>query len=197
MKKIVLGTFLTLDGVMQAPGDPQEDTEGGFKQGGWQLPYFDDDSGRLMSENIAATDALLLGRKTYDIFAAYWPFAPEDDPFAKKLNSVPKYVASTTLDKVEWNNSTLIKGNVAEEVAKIKQQLGSGMISVTGSGKLAQTLIKHNLVDEYVLWIHPVVLGSGKRLFEDGILPTNLELVDTKTTGSGVVILTYQPDRKQ
>jgi len=197
MKKIVLGTFLTLDGVMQAPGDPQEDTEGGFKQGGWQLPYFDDDAGRIMSENIAATDALLLGRKTYDIFAAYWPFAPQDDPFAKKLNSVPKYVASTTLDKVEWNNSTLIKGNVAEEVAKIKQQPGSEMISVTGSGKLAQTVIKHNLVDEYVLWIHPVVLGSGKRLFEDGILPTNLELVDTKTTGSGVVILTYQPDRKQ
>ncbi len=193
MRKLVVGTFLTLDGVMQAPGDPQEDTEGGFEHGGWQIPYFDADAGRIMGEQIAATDALLLGRVTYQIFAAFWPSAPADDPMAKKLNSVPKYVVSTTLDKVEWNNSTLIKGNIAEEVARLKQQPGSGYLSVTGSGKLAQTLMQHNLVDEYGLWVHPIVLGSGKRLFAEGIVPANLKLVDTQTTGSGVVILTYQP----
>ena len=196
MRKLVVGTFLTLDGVYQAPGDPQEDTEGGFKYGGWQGPYFDADAGKIMDEQIAATDALLLGRKTYQIFAAYWPTAPADDPIAKKLNSAPKYVVSTTLNKAEWNNSKLIKGNVAEEVAKLKQQPGSGIISVTGSGKLAQTLMQHNLVDEYALWIHPLVLGSGKRLFPDGISLNNLKLVDTKTTGSGIVILTYKPERK-
>ncbi len=196
MKKLVVGTFLTLDGVMQAPGDPQEDTEGGFKHGGWQMPYFDADAGKIMGEQIAATDALLLGRVTYQIFAAFWPTAPEDDPIAKKLNSVPKYVVSTTLNKVEWNNSTLIKGNLAEEVAKLKQQPGSGTLSVTGSGKLAQTLMQQDLVDEYDLWVHPIVLGSGKRLFAGGIAPINLKLVGTKTTGSGIVILTYQPGKK-
>jgi dihydrofolate reductase len=198
MRKIVVSTFLTLDGVMQAPGDPQEDTEGGFKHGGWQLPYFDEESGQIMSESMAATEALLLGRKTYQIHAAYWPTAPADDPFAQKLNSVPKYVVSTTLDKVdEWNNSTLIKKNVPEEVAKLKQQSGSGIISVTGSGKLAQTLLKHNLIDEYILWINPIVLGSGKRLFtNDGDLK-KLKLVNSKVTSTGVVILTYQPVKNE
>ena len=193
MKKLVVGTFLTLDGVMQAPGGSQEDIEEGFKYGGWQMPLFDEDAGRIIGESIAATDALLLGRKTYQIFAAYFPNAPEGDPIAAKLNSVPKYVVSTTLKKLEWNNSTLIKGNVAQEVAKLKQQPGSGILGVTGSGKLAQTLMQHNLVDEYDLWIHPVVLGSGKRLFGNGLSPINLKLVDTKTTGSGIVILTYRP----
>ncbi len=196
MRKLVLGTFLTLDGMMQAPGDPQEDTEGGFTHGGWQLPYFDEESGKIMSESMAATEALLLGRKTYQIHAAYWPTAPVDDPFAQKLNSIPKYVVSRTLDKLDWNNSTLIKGDVAKEVAKLKQQPGSGILSVTGGGRLAQTLMKHNLIDEYVLWINPIVLGSGKRLFEDGAIPSHLKLVDSKTTGSGVVVLTYQPDQK-
>lgn len=196
MRKVVVGTFLTLDGVMQAPGAPQEDTEGGFKHGGWQMPYFDEDSGEIMNKNITATEALLLGRKTYQIFAAYWPTAPADDPFGQKFNSIPKYVVSTTLDKAEWNNSTLIRSNIPEEVARLKQQPGSGIISVTGSGKLAQTLMKHNLVDEYVLWINPIVLGSGKRLFENGVAPSHLKLVDSKTTGSGVVVLIYQPDAK-
>ncbi len=191
--KLVVGTFLSMDGVMQAPGDPQEDTEGGFKHGGWQIPLFDADAGKIMDGQMAATEALLLGRKTYQIFAAYWPTAPDDDPFAKKMNSLPKYVVSTTLDKAEWNNSTLIKRNVAEEVAKLKQHPGSGTLSVIGSGKLAQTLMQHDLVDEYILWIHPIVLGSGKRLFADGIVPLNFKLADTKTTGSGIVILTYQP----
>ena len=193
MRKLVVGTFLTLDGVMQAPGDPQEDTEGGFTHGGWQMPYFDDDAGKIMDKNVAATEALVLGRKTYQIFAAYWPTAPADDAFAKKFNSIPKYVVSTTLNKAEWNNSTLIKRNIAEEIARLKQQPGSGILSVTGSGKLAQTLMKHNLVDEYELWIHPLVLGSGKRLFEDGVVPSNLKLVNARQTGSGISVLTYQP----
>ena len=197
MQKLVVNTFLTLDGVMQAPGDPQEDTEGGFTHGGWQIPYFDDDAGKIMDKNIAATEALLLGRKTYQIFAAYWPTAPTDDTIAKTFNRIPKYVVSTTLDKAEWNNSTLIRSNIPEEIAKLKQKPGSGVLSVTGSGKLAQTLIKQNLVDEYELWIHPLVLGSGKRLFEDGVIPSNLKLMDTRTTGSGVLVLTYEPDKKQ
>ena len=196
MKKIMVGEFVSLDGVMQAPGDPQEDTEGGFTHGGWQIPYFDADANRIMDENMAAMDALLLGRLTYQIFAAYWPSAPEDDLFAKKLNSIPKYVVSTTLNKVEWNNSTLIKKNVVREIAKLKKQPGSGTMSVIGSSKLAQTLMQHNLVDEYVLWIHPIILGSGKRLFADGTSPANLKLVETRTTSSGVLALRYLPDNK-
>ena len=193
MKKLVVGTFLTLDGVMQAPGDSQEDIEGGFEYGGWQMPLFDDDAGRIISEQIAATDALLLGRVTYQIFAAYWPNAPEDDPFAQRLNTMPKYVWSKTLGRVEWNNSTLINGDLVEEVTKLKQQPGSGILSVIGSGKLAQSLMKHGLVDEYILWIHPLVLGSGKRLFEGGVGPLHLKWVETQTTGSGIVVLTYRP----
>lgn len=196
MRKIVVGTFVSLDGVMQAPGSPEEDTEGGFEHGGWQGPFFDEDAGRFISEAYAATEALLLGRVTYQIFAAYWPSAPEDDPLAKQMNSMPKYVVSTTLNEVKWNNSRLIKENVAEEVARLKQQTGSGNLAVVGSGKLAQTLMQHNLIDEYELWVHPVVLGSGKRLFGDGIPKTGLRLVDTKTTSSGIVILTYQPAQR-
>ena len=136
MRKVVVGTFLSLDGVMQAPGSPEEDTEGGFEHGGWQLPYFDEDSGRLMSESFAATDALLLGRVTYQIFAAFWPSAPDEDPFAKIMNSMPKFVVSTTLERAEWNNSRLIKEHIPEEVAKLKQQPGSGHLAVVGSGSL-------------------------------------------------------------
>ena len=196
MKKLVVGEFLTLDGVMQAPGGPQEDTEGGFKYGGWQIQYGDAEGGKIIGEFIAGVDALLLGRVTYQIFAAYFPNAPEDDPIVNKLNSMPKYVVSTTLERVEWNNSMLIKKNVREEVAKLKQKPGSGFLQVIGSGKLAQYLMKAGLVDEYFLMIHPLILGSGKRLFDNGVGPMNLRLVDTKTTGSGVVILTYQPQRK-
>ncbi len=191
--KLVVSTFLTLDGVMQAPGDAKEDTTGGFKYGGWQIPFFDEDAGKIMNEQIEATSALLLGRVTYRIHAAYFPTAPADDPFAQKLNSIPKYVVSTTLKKVEWSNSTLIKGNIAEEVSKLKKQPGSGTLSVTGSGKLAQTLMQENLVDEYNLWIHPIVLGSGKRLFGDDVGPLNLKLINTRTTGMGIVVLTYRP----
>jgi dihydrofolate reductase len=193
MRKVVVGTFLSLDGVMQAPGSPDEDTEGGFDHGGWQLPYFDEIAGRVMSESFEATEALLLGRVTYQIFAAFWPSAPAEEPFTKIMNSIPKFVVSTTLERAEWNNSRLIKRNIPEEVAKMKQQTGSGHLAVVGSGKLAQSLMQHNLIDEYVLWIHPLVLGSGKRLFRDGVPKTPLTLVDTKTTGTGVVILTYRP----
>jgi dihydrofolate reductase len=192
MRKLVVGTFLTLDGVMQAPGYPQEDMEGGFQYGGWQMPLIDADGRRIVDEQIAATDALLLGRVTYQMFAGYWPNAPADDPIAQKLNAIPKYVWSTTLKKVEWQNSTLMKGDLVE-VTRLKQRPASGILSVIGSGKLAQSLMKHNLVDEYSLWIHPLILGSGKRLLEGGVGPLYLELVDVQTTGSGIVVLTYQP----
>jgi len=197
MKKLVVGEFLTLDGVMQAPGGPQEDTEGGFKYGGWQMPYDDAEGSKIVGDFIAAADALLLGRVTYQIFAPYWPNAPENDPIGDKLNSMPKYVVSTTLERVEWNNSTLIKKNVEEEVAKLKQKPGFGFLYSIGSGKLAQYLMKAGLVDEYVLLIHPLILGSGKRLFDNGVGPMYLKLVDSKTTGSGVMILTYRPADKK
>ena len=193
MRKIVVNTFLSLDGVYQAPGSPEEDTEGGFEVGGWQIPYFDEDAGKFIAESYAATDGLLLGRVTYELFAAFWPSAPAEDPFAAQMNSMPKYVVSRTLNEVKWNNSVLIKGNLADEVAKLKQQPGPGHLAVVGSGKLAQSLMQLNLVDEYELWIHPLVLGSGKDLFGGGIPKTALKLIDTKTTGSGIVVLTYHP----
>jgi dihydrofolate reductase len=191
--RVTLTTFLSLDGVMQAPGGPEEDRSGGFEQGGWLVPYADEDMGRYVAEWFAAADGFLLGRKTYEIFAAYWPHVTdENDPVASKLNSLPKYVASKTLDTVEWSNSTLIKGDVAEEVAKLKNQPGREL-QVHGSGDLAQTLMQHGLVDEYRLWLYPVVLGSGRRLFGDGSVPTALRLVDTKMTSTGVAIHVYQP----
>jgi len=193
--KLVVTTFLTLDGVMQAPGGEDEDTDGGFDRGGWQMPYFDTESGEIMSANVAATDASLLGRRTYQIHASYWPTAPADDPFAAKFNSIPKYVVSTTLKKLDWNNSRLIKGDVAREVAKLKES-GPGILSVTGSGKLVQSLMPYDLIDEYELWINPIVLGKGKRLFAEGVPPANLKLTNSRTTSSGVSILTFQPERK-
>ena len=193
MGKLVVGTFLTLDGVMQGPGGPEEDTDGGFEHGGWTVPFWgegDEVMGQFMDESMQKADALLLGRKTYEIFAAHWPNVGDDDPMAAKLNSVQKYVASTTLDNAEWRNSTLIKGDVAEEVAKLKDEKAE--IQVPGSQNLIQTLLKHDLIDEYRLLIFPVVLGTGKKLFGDGTIPTNLKLVDTKTSGTGVAINTYE-----
>jgi dihydrofolate reductase len=190
--KLIVGTFLSLDGVMQAPGGPEEDREGGFDLGGWLVPYADEDMGRFMVESITSTDAFLLGRKTYEIFAAHWPLiTDENDPLATSLNSKPKHVASRTLDKVEWNNSTLLRGDVAEAVAELKRHPG-GNLQVQGSSELAQTLMRHDLVDEYRLLIYPVVLGKGKRLFRDGNVPAALRLVDTQTTGTGVTMQTYQ-----
>ena len=191
MRKLVVGTFVTVDGVMQAPGGPGEDDEGGFRHGGWSVNYWDEMMGQTMDEQMSRAEALLLGRKTYEIFAAHWPRVSDEDPTAAKLNGMPKYVASRTLSEVTWNNSTLLKGDVADAVAKLKEEPG-GEIHVSGSGDLIQTLIKNNLVDEFRLWVFPVVLGEGKRLFGGGTVPEGLKLVDSKTSGTGVMIATYE-----
>ena len=191
MRKLAVGTFLSLDGVMQGPGAPDEDRDGGFERGGWTVPYFDDELGRIMADLVGQSGALLLGRKTYDIFAASWPLVGDDDPIAAKLNRVPKYVASRTPRTLEWNNSTLLSGDVAEQVAKLKQEDG-GDIHVSGSGGLVQTLLRHDLVDEFRLLVFPVLVGEGKRLFADGTIPRSLELVDSTTTGTGVMVCGYR-----
>ena len=191
MGKLVVGTFVTTDGVMQAPGGPDEDREGGFEHGGWLVPHFDDTLGRFMDELVGRSDALLLGRKTYQIFAGYWPDAGPDDPMANKLNSVPKYVASRTLESVDWNNSNLLGADVAEDVAGLKARI-DGEIHVSGSGDLIQTLLKNDLVDEFVLIVFPVVLGTGKRLFGDGTIPRSLRLTDAQTSPAGVSMQTYE-----
>jgi len=190
MRKLTVNTFMTLDGVMQAPGGPGEDPSGGFTHEGWSVNYWDEGMGKIMDEFMGKPFDLLLGRKTYEIFAAHWPRVT-DDPAADSLNSAKKYVASRTLAAVEWNNSNLIKGDVGEQVAALKDQPGAE-IQVHGSGNLIQTLIKHDLIDEYQLWIFPVLLGSGKRLFADGTIPAGLKLLDTKTATTGVVIATYE-----
>lgn len=191
--RVTLTTFLTLDGVMQAPGMPEEDETGRFDQGGWQVPYFDEATGALVAEWFAAADGFLLGRRTYQTFAAYWPqVTDENNPVAARLNGCPKYVASTTLDSLEWGNSVLIKGDVAEKVAELKRQPGNEL-QVHGSGVLARTLMASDLIDEYRLWIYPVVLGHGKRLFEPGVTPKALRLIDTKPLGTGALIHVYQP----
>src|SRR5688572_10246337 len=169
MGKLVVGTFLTMDGVYQAPGGPDEDREGGFSYGGWSVHYWDETMGHIVMEATMRPDALLLGRKTYEIFNAHWPNVLDDDPIAAKLNGVRKYIASRTLSEVTWNNATLIKGDVAEAVAKLKEEPGD--IGVTGSGDLIQTLLKHDLIDELQLWVFPVVVGEGKRLFGAGAVP--------------------------
>lgn len=193
MARIIVSEFLTLDGVMQAPGDPEEDRSGGFDQGGWQLAYFDDIFGQVMMEAFGSTGGMLLGRLTYGNFAAHWPGQPADDPLAAAMNGMQKYVVSTTLSEpLAWENSTLIKGDVAGEIAKLKARPGKD-IQVIGSGELVQALIANDLVDTYRLMIHPLVLGGGKRLFREGTLPTRLRLVDSTPTTTGVVILNYEP----
>jgi dihydrofolate reductase len=190
MGKLVVGTFVTLDGVMQSPGAPDEDREGGFEHGGWLPPYFDESMGRTMDELMGRAEALLLGRKTYEIFISYWPHQGDEDPMAAKLNSMPKYVASRTLDSVDWSNATLLRGELAEEVRKLKDEHGE--INVAGSSDLIQSLLKHDLVDELQLLVFPVLIGSGKRLFGEGTIPRGLRLVDSKTSDSGVTINRYE-----
>jgi dihydrofolate reductase len=193
MMRLTLHTFLTLDGVMQAPGGPNEDPDGRFEHGGWSFPYGDQDFGATMAGWFANTDAFLLGRKTYEIFSGHWPKVTDrDDPIASKLNALPKYVASTTLDSVDWHNSSLLSGDVAAEVAKLKEQPGNEL-QVHGSGGLAQTLMEHDLIDEYRLLLFPVHLGSGKKLFRDGAKAAALRLTGTTTTSTGVIIATYEP----
>ena len=194
MGKLIVNTFTSLDGVMKAPGMPEEDREGGFDQGGWQVPYFDEESGQVMTEAITGFDALLLGRKTYEIFAGYWPYAPADDPIATRLNEAPKYVASRTLDALGWNNSTLLKGDIADEVARLTEAYDE--IHTSGSGNLVQSLMKNELVDQYNVWVYPVLLGGGKRLFGEGTIPTALRLVESRAFGNGAVLLTYEPTGK-
>jgi dihydrofolate reductase len=193
MSSIIVFENLTLDGVMQAPGRRDEDLRGGFRHGGWATPYADPVLGRVAGEGMANNGGLLLGRRTYEDLYAVWPNRT-DNPFTEVLNNTQKYVASTTLkEPLAWSNSTLLKGGVPEAVAELKAQPGKGIV-VLGSGELVQTLMKHNLVDQYVLLIHPLVLGSGRRLFTDGSAFAALHLVDTKTTTTGVVIATYQPE---
>jgi dihydrofolate reductase len=186
MSNVVVATFVTVDGVMEDPGGSD-----GFEHGGWQLPFFDQDMADGVRDGLSAAGALLLGRVTYQQFAAAWPSMTDEDGFAEQMNTIPKYVASTTLkEPLAWN-ATLLDGDVPAAVAKLKQQPGGDLL-VQGSGTLVRTLLQHDLIDTYQLWVHPVVLGSGKRLFADGVAPASLQLVDTKTTSTGVVALTYQ-----
>jgi len=191
MRKLIVSTFVTLDGVMQAPGGPEEDAEGGFAYGGWSVNYWDDQMGEVMGEAMSKPFDLLLGRKTYDIFAAFWPNA-SDDAGGKPLNDATKYVASRSQPTLAWGPSVLIEGDAAEGVAALKNGNGPAL-QVHGSGNLIQTLLRHNLVDEFRLWVFPVVIGSGKRLFADGTIPAGLKLVDSKISTTGGVIGTYEP----
>jgi dihydrofolate reductase len=193
MRKLFVSEFLTVDGVMQAPGASDEDMEGGFQHGGWQGPYFDEAAGKAVDEAMAQTGGFVLGRKTYEIFAAYWPTATgEDGEFAYVMNEMPKHVASTTLrPPLEWQNSTLLEGDLEQAVTALKEEDGKDL-QVIGSGQLAQWLATHGLVDEYRLMIHPVVLGSGKRLFAEGGPRIPLRLVESTTSGTGVLILRYE-----
>jgi len=187
-----------IDGVSAnfgiTPGGADEDTEGGFRHGGWQMGYFDDVAGERIDASMAQTGAFLIGRRTYEIFASYWPTQSDDDPFARILNGLPKYVASTTLgEPLAWRNSTLLQGDVAKAVAELKEGEG-GNIVVLGSGGLVQTLYENDLVDEYALMIHPIVLGSGKKLFRE-VPRKPLKLADSVTTSTGVLMATYVPER--
>lgn len=184
MRKVIVYEYVTLDGVMESPDK-------------WQFPYYSDDVAEFNKAQILAFDASLLGRVTYEMFASYWPLQTHNEfGIADKVNSTPKFVVSSTLKKAEWNNSTIIKKNVVEEITKLKRQPG-GHIGITGSATLVQSLMQHDLIDEYRLMVHPVVLGSGKRLFRDGSDTKALKLADTKTFSSGVVVLSYQPAQRE
>jgi dihydrofolate reductase len=189
-RKLVVSEFLSLDGVMQAPGLADEDTEGGFQHGGWQQAYFDEQFADAMTRTSASADAMLVGRRTYDIFAGYWPKSKEE--LARPLNDMTKYVVSRTRQAVEWQNSVLIKGDVAPEVARVKREPGKNIL-VFGSGQLVQTLLRHSLIDELQVVIHPVILGSGKRLFREPLDRKNLTLSESRTTPKGVLMLVYRP----
>jgi dihydrofolate reductase len=189
MRRLIVNTFLTLDGVMQAPGGPGEDESGGFTHGGWSFGYWNEAMGARMGELMGKPFDLVLGRKTYEVFAAHWPH--RDDPGAAELNGARKHVASRTLDTVEWENSTLLEGDVAQAVAKLKAEDGPEL-QVHGSSNLLQTLLEHDLVDELGVWIFPVVLGTGKRLFGDGAVPAGLELVESATFDTGVLMARYE-----
>jgi dihydrofolate reductase len=188
MRKIIVLTFITLDGVMQAPGGPKEDTSGGFKYGGWTFPYFDKFSSKVMAEQMSQPFDLLLGKKTYEIFASYWPQHEKDWP---GINQVTKYVASRGALKLTWENSVLLKSDVVGALKKLKKQKGP-QLHVYGSGNFTQTLFKHDLVDELWLKIFPITLGKGKRLFAEGTIPAAFKLTDSKISPSGVIFANYK-----
>jgi dihydrofolate reductase len=191
--KLTVTMFVSMDGVVQAPGGPNEDPSGGFDLGGWVVPYFDDDAGQAMDGFFQEVDAFLLGRRTYAIFAAAWPKVTDpNDPIASKLNNLPKYVASRTLEEVSWQGSELLRGDVETGVSELKRRPGREL-QVHGSGNLVQTLMRHGLVDEYRLLTFPVVLGKGKRLFGDGAKPVALDWIDHKRTSTGASIDVYRP----
>ncbi|TAN25830.1 MAG: dihydrofolate reductase [Castellaniella sp.] len=192
MRKLIASTFVSLDGIMQAPGGPEEDSTGGFAFGGWTFNYWDEVMGRSMSGFDGKDRELLLGRRTYEIFEAYWPYQPADDPIARTFNATRKHVASRTLEKLHWNNSTLLHGDVFSAVTALKAESGRDL-QIIGSGNLIQALRAASLIDEYNVWIFPVVLGSGKRLFEAGAKPGALQLVASQTSTTGVVMSTYVP----
>ena len=190
---VVAFISLTLDGVMQAPGRPDEDRRGGFEHGGWGLPYADAVQGANVGRSMAETEALLFGRRTYEDFFSVWPKRTDDNPFTDVLNRTQKYVASTTLEEpLPWVNSTLLRGEAAETVAELRERPGKNLV-VLGSGELVRSLMRHNLVDRYVLAIHPLILGSGRRLFDDPGSIIKLELGEATPTPTGVVIATYCP----
>ncbi|MFF4230556.1 dihydrofolate reductase family protein [Streptomyces sp. NPDC001820] len=192
MAQLSITTFVTLDGVMQAPGGPNEDTSDGFDLGGWSVPYGDDDFGRFMNEVFERAGAFLLGRRTYEIFAGYWPKVTDPaDPIASPLNTLPKYVASTTLDKADWEGTTVIGGDLVKEVTAIKERT-DGELQIHGSSRLAQSLMQHDLIDTLNLLVFPVVLGKGRRLFAEGAVPTAFRHTASRTTGAGVAIHTYE-----
>ncbi len=188
MRKIIILSFVTLDGVMQAPGGPEEDTSGGFEHGGWSVPYFDNFLGKVMEEQMGRRFDLLLGRKTYDIFAAYWPHHPEE---GRTLNEATKYVVSRSDIKLVWKESVLLQGDVVEKIKKLKTQEGPEF-QVHGSGDLIQTLLKADLVDDLWLKTFPVVLGKGKRLFGDGTIPAAFKLMESSVSPKGVIVANYQ-----
>lgn len=193
MAKVIVSEFLSVDGVMQAPGAIDEDASGGFEHGGWQLQLFDEGIGEFVMGGLQAAGGLLLGRRTFEIFAAYWPNQPEDDQLATLINAMPKYVASRTLQNpLEWNNSRVLGPDLAAEVEGIRRQPG-GDVRVIGSGDLVQTLARDGLVDQYDLMIHPLLLGGGKQVFRGGIGKRGLRLLDSRTTPNGIVILRYEP----
>jgi len=191
MRKLIVSTFMTLDGVIQAPGGPGEDDSGGFAFGGWSVSYWDEMMGQVMGEAMSMPFDLVLGRRTYDVFAAHWPNATDDEG-ARPLNDATKYVASRSRPTLGWRNSVLIEGDAADGVATLRKGDGPEL-QVHGSGNLIQTLMRQKLVDEYRLWVFPLVIGSGKRLFSEGTIPSGLRLVDSKVSTTGVVIATYQP----
>jgi dihydrofolate reductase len=187
MRRLAVNTMISLDGVMQSPGGPDEDPTGGFRHGGWAATYVDEEMMRRVAES--GPYELLLGRGTYEIFAAHWPY--DEGPIADQLNTTRKHVASTTLDNAEWNNSTLISGDVADYVRALKSQEGPE-IQVHGSPGLVQTLLEHDLIDEFRMWIYPVVIGKGKRFFGDGTIPGALKLVESTVSKTGVTINVYE-----